>query len=240
MTIAIDENLIQDIKNLIVRYCRPDNFDDAVQEALIRAWQLSESNYSRDKILAKAVDRGRAVINPFAGPVPLGKPAKSKEGYRDAEGNISRQKIKDFQDNFKEVHERLPTVTEISRGLGMSTRNVRDHLSRLKTDRKSILVTDNNRVLEPLHASLEVLNEDDEIVSDTVQFEDELLAWLNFVDLVSILNPRDKELMYFSHVEGMRNAEVARCLGKSDSTVRDLINRAHHSLRSHILAVRHP
>lgn len=239
MTIAIDQTLVQDIKNLIVRYCTPSNFDDAVQEALIKAWQLSDSDYSRDKILAKAVDRGKAVINPNAGSVPLGKPTRSKTGYRSFEGNSSRQKIKQFQTDFQQLHNRLPAIVEISRGLGMSTRNVADHLVKIRTDRRSVPVSETNRLREPLSYSLDVLNAEDEIVANTIEFEDMLLDCLSFIEMVSTLEQDDRELLYLAHVQGMTNAEVSRCLKKSDSTIRDRMKRIHLSLRNHTLTVQH-
>jgi DNA-directed RNA polymerase specialized sigma24 family protein len=230
----VDQTLIEDIKKRMPYIGSQDDFEDAVQEALIRAWELSDSVLDKNKILYKAVDRGKAVVSKGTGSAPLGKPLRDKTGQRHSTGDLSRQKIKDFQVQFKDIHDRLPTVTEISRGLGMSTRNVRDHLLRSSTDRKSI-ATDKGRIIEAMQlSSVEI---DPDYMGETYEFEDELVSYLTFIEMISVLNERDRELMYLCHVQGMKNAEVARWVKKSDSTVRELISRAHLSLRNHILAV---
>lgn len=238
MTGTIDQELIEQLRARLTRYCTVQTFDDALQEAMIRAWQLmsGSDSLSREQIVNKAADRGRAVVSNASDSVPLGKPTRDKAGRRYRAGDLSRTRIKTFQTEFEKSHGQLPTVTEVSQGLNMSTRNVRDHLQRMKTERKSMNVDERGRIRE--HLQLSGIEIDPEYMGDTVEFEETLLSYLSFFEIVAPLTAHEKELMYLCHVQGMNNSEVARCLGMSDSTTRDRIKRAHHTLRSHILTAR--
>ncbi len=112
------------IRKTLTRYLRSHpEWEDAVQEGCIRAWKDFEEG-KRDSVymVNRGVTWGKAYLQSDrgGGRRATGRPVSSSDGYHTADGIASRQKMKQYVEQFYPLHNRKPKPTEAAKALGIS------------------------------------------------------------------------------------------------------------------------
>lgn len=200
-------------------------WEDAVQEAYIRAWKDYEAgNWESDfHLVNRACTWAKAYLQEDrgGGRRATGRPRSESSGRVQAEGLKMAEKTKQYVDEFHKLHKRKPRPMELRDALGITDGYA------------SILLKNYNQTIYAAKAGIRDAwapavgmdtiraesNEDEKKSKSFIKsirqenFEDDVLSDLHFDHIVSSLKPRHKEVlnMYFRY--GMTTREIGDYYG---------------------------
>ncbi len=236
-------------KRMYHAYGAHTNIDDAVQEAIIRAWRdvedgITDYNY----LVNRARIWGKAILFD-AHHYPTGDLGRSREGTTRKRSDATREKIKLFVDEYKELHGEDPSIRQIQVGLGTKA-DISRHLKTIKSHIPLILREGegNNRinraayVFTSLPESVESNGASENEWSSnqghkafsTPSFEDESISYRDFIHLIDkIQDPEFKEIAFLYYHEDWSQKDIGVHLGYAhpQSTVTRALKKIHEELR---------
>lgn len=93
--------------------------DDVVQEGVIHAWDdIQAGIYTKRHILHRASIWSKSFFSTRR--PPTGKPAMSRDFITTADGRARIEKVKNFRNEWFELHDAFPTAQQIADGVGVS------------------------------------------------------------------------------------------------------------------------
>ena len=205
------EDLLDHVeKRMNYRYAKHVDFEDLKQEAKIWAWQEYEAgNRDRWDILRKANNRARNLYQDKSGSKPFGKPVASKDGTRNVKGLETKEKIRNFLEEYIALHNEKPTINQIADGLGMKYANVWHHMKNLEVRKENV-------------ADIEVWNLSHDMVDGKLNppgddfygyFEPETVRRLVIADYMRRLPEKERLAIYYKYWEDRTNQGIADGLG---------------------------
>lgn len=215
-----------------------DKFEDAVQEALLHAWNDIESG--RVESFHHVVNRARVkarsfLLKPFAR--ATGSPTLSRDGMSTHQADLMRSKVSAYRQEFFNLHDRLPSSSEISQGTGIHRESVANYVRQIKNgdwDHAQYEVEGNRRRIaisyfKPHHITVE--NQDTIGGLNAVEFETELISNLDFERFLSrIEDDVDREVLYLWAVKNYSGPEIAKHFG--DARYQQGTRRIKHALET--------
>lgn len=197
-------------KRMLKRYAKHHDFEDLMQEAKIYAWREYEAgNRDRYEILRIANNRARNLYQDKSGSQMLGKPEKSRDGKRDARGDASKAKIRQYLEEYIALHNEKPTTQQIADGTGMKYHNVWHHLKNLAV-RKEVQ-HDIDVWVFPFDMEEGKVNPPS--FEDYGSFEYALLRRLVIEDYLARLPEKERAAIYYKFWEDKTNQGIADGLG---------------------------
>lgn len=197
-------------KRMIKRYLKHHDFEDILQEAQIWAWQEYEAgNRDRWDILRIANNRARNLYQDNSGSKPLGKPAASRDGKRDARGDASKAKIRAYMEEYIALHNEKPTTRQIAEGTGMQYANVWHHMKNLAV-RKEV---QNDIDVWVFPFDIEEGKMNPPSFEEFGCFETPLVRRLVIQDYMARLPEKERAAVYYKFWEDRTNQGIADGLG---------------------------
>lgn len=214
-------------------YKAREDFEDAVQEGLIRAWRdLNDEENERDDtyVIRRAKTWMHAALCDDS-KLPTGHPGRERTGITKHASLPYKEKIRSYVDEYIALHDEKPTQAQISQATGihkdtisrhMRNLNAGDHalyrddttadggIARRRVDRRAYISApllidgaDGNTFMHP----------DAEALSDGYQFEDVVASEDSFSHMLATLTDEDRKVitMYFQY--GMTHKEIGNVLG---------------------------
>lgn len=215
-------------------------FEDGIQEGLIRAWKDTETgtydeNHTRNRALSWA-HNFLYKDTQYA----TGDQGRSREGITKHSTDATREKVKAFQDQHRALHGEVPTNAQVSQGTGLSVGVARYAAQTLKTQNqaKPTYYVDSqgkNRLdvqsykKTPLYATVDGEEFLDVRVENVYHFtwESTLVDDDAFRSRIAPMDDRSKALLTLTHVYGYTHPEIGKILGMSTSAVYRGLNAAH-------------
>lgn len=230
-TIDTVEELFQRVEKKILRYRRHSEWEDLLQEGRLIAWAAFDTGVRDARtLLNKATNRAGSIVSGRS--QPAGKPEKSHDFTRSEQGEATRYKIRSFLDQFVALHDRQPTHSEISRGVGIKTPNVKHHMNRLysgpTSDEVRVIPIDDFYAHNPGEHSLDMYAWED-------SFEDETVDRLVVSDLMSQLREKERKAVHLRYWEDQSYPAITQALGSRGKTAQvgaNWVNMGIASLRS--------
>ena len=184
------------------RYHSHGDCDDAVQEALIRAWKDYESGkYEPKHIVNRSATWARKYLFP-------GSNAQKATGSTrvDTSGYVRnpqiREKIRLYMDEYIQLHGRKPSQVTVAKAIGISQSQVSYYLKKMATPGVETLKSkDQTRTDFGAYQMVELHNphteNDDDYNSRTVQpsFEESLMDSLRFQEIVRTFEPEVRKAL---------------------------------------------
>lgn len=197
-------------KRMLKRYAKHHDFEDLLQEAQIYAWREYEAgNRDRYEILRIANNRARNLYQDKSGSQMLGKPEKSRDGKRDARGDASKAKIRQFMEEYIALHNTKPTTHQIADGTGMKYANVWHHMKNLAV-RKEV---HNDIDVWVFPFDMEEGKVNPPSYEDYGNFEHPLVRRLMIQDYLARLPEKERAAIYYKFWEDRTNQGIADGLG---------------------------
>jgi DNA-directed RNA polymerase specialized sigma24 family protein len=199
-------------KRMLKRYAKHHDFEDLMQEAKIWAWREYEAgNRDRWDILRIANNRARNLYQDNSGSQMLGKPAKSRDGKRDARGDASKAKIRQYMEEHIALHNEKPTTRQIAEATGMQYANVWHHLKNLEVRKETQAATDIDVWIFPFDIEEGKVNPPS--YEDYGNFEHHLVRRLVIQDYMARLPEKERAAVYYKFWEDRTNQGIADGLG---------------------------
>lgn len=210
--------------------------EDLCQEASVTAWRTWKEHPEWDE--ARLVHHGylRAlshVTNPGHNAL-TGKPVNAAQHKSLPAGEVSRQKIKLYIDEYEKLHGETPNHSQVGRALGMSPKNVAHHRKRLH------LFDDARTPADVKTYSLDAGLEADEPPAWTysipwVVVDYEAAASSHEVrEAVSRLKDKDREFIYREFWLDQRPVDIAKALRTRDNHIPRMRSRILAQLREEL------
>lgn len=244
-----DEQTLADVhkwlKRTSTRYADMPDRDDAIQEGLIRAWKDMEDG-SRDfhYIRSRARIWTKSHLLDDTG-LPTGHPGRERIGIRKQAGDTKTEKVRMFVDEFRKLHDRLPSNSEIGQGVGMTSNRASYyklkaqaprtlHLTRERDDAPTKVRMDRRGyVSEPLQREgMGGLRSVVERQSPHAGADESYVANAHFYWLIEDLTPELQKVMILTHIYGLPQGEIGGLLDVAQATV-GKYQRAAHGLIKH-------
>lgn len=202
----------------------PD-FEDGIQEALIRAWKDIEAGMTNRKHIMNRAEvwfRTRMFSNHHHW---TGHEPRSHDGYR--KESPVREKIMAYRQEFLQLHNRYPTTREAHKATGVSESSISYHVKKSKTY-SSPIVDAYNCIDEK---SYWVLGYDETYIEPTMEsFEETFVSDDAFNSLIENLTEFEKKVVTLRFRYGMSNRAIGRQLWPDVSvdTTQQRVNKAMH------------
>jgi DNA-directed RNA polymerase specialized sigma24 family protein len=221
-------------RKVYFKYSTSHLVDDLAQEAVFQAWRLHMDGKEDGYILFWAPKQ----VVKFLGtkPEPFTGSTKdhgggSRQTTTTTEGDVNRQKIKQAQQTYMDLHGTKPSNAEIGRMIGMEPRRVSKYVNRANFH----LTTDlpDSPVVTHLDAWSAEYSGGDLSYNHAVAvegFEDVSVDRLLVEDLLPDLKEREREVVYLHYWQDMPQADVARALKISPAYT----HRVHKEAISHL------
>lgn len=191
------------IRSYASRFRQMPDHEDAIQEGMINAWKdLESGNYDYWHIVRRAQIRIKAVLLDPSHHM-TGHIRTSREGIEKDQGRKTREKIRQFVDEYMELHDKKPSGVTIAKGTGITASVVHAHLRRMADgiDHNMALIKEGTN--ETDYAAYHVNSLDDMPVEReaTPSFEDELVSNMAFQEMIASLSDFEKALLelHFKH-----------------------------------------
>lgn len=212
------------------RYNAHPEIEDAIQEGIIQAWSSMEKG---NEDFWHVVNRGvRWGFNHMFDETRqyTGHQTTSREGRLTEQGNLTREKIKSYRDDYIRLHDKEPSGAAIARAIGINQSAVNRHLKIIKESaaynvgvRKREDGRTDTRAYAPI--SLTALTEsygpdsDSEKLVDAMllpyatAFEGSVLQRIQFEDLISALGPDQRAMVVMHYDYGFTESEIGKHFG---------------------------
>ncbi len=148
VTMADYEKISRTVERRVQRlYGSHYECEDAIQEALIRAWtDLSEGQTDYTHIVNRAANWAKSFL--FSNRLPTGAPHRDRSGIHKEQGNKRREKIRMFVDEWTSIHGKKPTLKQVESGTGIPTSSVSIHLKVIREENFSVMTKDESNRLD--------------------------------------------------------------------------------------------
>lgn len=213
----------------LVTYRNDENFEDAIQEGLIRAWKdvqentLSEMTQSYINHRAKQWAKNFIRDSKIGRRRPTGAPLNSKEGRNTKSGVASREKISIFMRDYSDLHDKEPSNIEIAQATGLSAAVVSYQRKAIREGRhhnNAITVTDQDGRTRTDYTAYSVSHFTTTFTEDIIfniagkiEWEDETIAEMDFFNLLDGVDQKHKQVLFWHHFMGYNSKEIAGLLG---------------------------
>lgn len=193
--------------------------DDAVQEALVKAWKDAESgNYDQDPqyLINRASNWAKRYLFPGRGnQKATGAPRISADNYvRNPE---IREKIRNWQDEYIRLHGKKPTQKEIGQGIGIETSRVSYHLKKMsEINFEAIRTADGKRVDYSAYTTQTLSSVWSEVDEDYNQhiaapsFEDGLVSQMDFESTLEKYEPVTRKVLVLFFIYDWTYIDIGR------------------------------
>lgn len=243
-SITLDD-VYKDIRKVVFSWIK-DYHDrqDVMQESLLIAWRaIGEGENDPAIIRGKTRSYCRQYLSK-RGRTPTGSTRKgSTMGREEERGRVTREKMHNYIQEFRAIHDRKPNASEISKGLGIPYRTIKDQMPKLYMFANSLHRED----VELLSADVnlgngqgsEVLNIIDQYKSDPSHEEDSLTRVAVWSAMNDVLTPTERHMVLryifqdeayamIEHTEGLPGRHgikrgVARSLVKLKPVLEDVL-----------------
>lgn len=232
------------------RYNAHPEIEDAIQEGIIQAWSSMEKGNTD---FWHVVNRGvRWGFNHMFDDTRqyTGHQATSLEGRLTEQGNLTREKIKSYREDYIRLHDKEPSGAEIARAIGINQSAVNRHLKIIKESAAYNIETrktDKGRVDKKAYAPISLTALTDSYGSDSnsdklvdalllpyaTAFEGTVLQRLQFDELISHLDRDHKAMVVMYYDYGFTESEIGKYFGfkyPQQQTQREL-KKIHKQLR---------
>lgn len=238
------EKLPRIMRGSLRSYHDLENWEDSIQEGLIRAWKDLEEGgrddtyvVRRAKVWAQShlLDESR---------LPSGHPGRERTGMIRKRDLARAEKVQNFVREYVELHDRKPSVKEVAEGVGISrnsasfqlrTLNHRRGGYQLKVDGDRFRLDRNAYKKVPLIVVAEDGNEtihpDTERLVQDRPFEELITGQENFNRLLKFLNTDQQRILTLYHLYDWDYNQIGRHEGITRQSAYKRIERAHAELR---------
>lgn len=133
MTVVFEEVAVTVAKRIRKKFSTVPDWDDALQEALIRAWKdVQDGSYDYNHIVNRSEMWARKYLFPGSNAQKAtGSSRVDTTGY--VRNAAMRDKIKLFRDEYITLHGKPPTQVVVGKALGLSQHQVSYYMKRLNT-----------------------------------------------------------------------------------------------------------
>lgn len=223
------------VRRRMRRYKDLTDCEDATQEALIWVWKaLREDRHLNalnglDHLAYRAQMEGHGYLfdkrrhaTGHPGMDRVATPRKYPQG------EATREKIRNYMNEYKDLHGVEPSSYQIAEAIGMNSSGVRNHLRAMKTGKYTQIEWETVPLVEEYGA-----DGDEYAKIPTVEsFEDELLGEMAIVrELLDNLSQKHVEMLYAIFWEGYTIGEYAKTQGWKTSTAYSHRHKALKTLR---------
>lgn len=222
------------LRKKLARFRDSALWEDGVQEGRISLWQdLEEGTKEHSHMVFRAVLRARSLMfNPTTHPTGHQAVGNAGGSRKTVAGEALREKIRNYQTEYRQLHNAEPTGYRIAKDLGMSPANVRTQLKKMATGdtgwhHPGLPLTPDGRVdLKALKfEELKFTSSEDKSGNDLgfnepVQegFEDAFVATAVAIEAMSRLTDTQRELIYMLFWEDITMIGYQNLKGISEST----------------------
>lgn len=234
------KNIEKIVRHAIYSYRADLRYEDAVQEALIRAWKDIESGNEEFHHVA---NRAKIWARGFLGKHyarTTGSPPLSKDGVTTEEAERKRQKIIAYVHEFAKLHDRKPSNSEVSQALGMPLATVAQQRINIATGQYDHAVYEaegtrrriSSSYSKPVHMDAFESPDRDMMASKTT-FEGDVIAQIDFELLMKTLTDESRHVVYYHIFMGYNKRESSQYMGISQRMFDTRLERALAEVRAY-------
>lgn len=242
MTVSVDQlaNIEKIVRSAIHSYSTDLRYEDAVQEALIRAWtDISEGQDDFNHIANRAKLWARSFLGKHYART-TGSPRLSRDGVTTEESERKRQKIISYVYEFGKLHDRKPTNQEVSQGLGMPLATVaqqRINIANGDYDHAVYEAEGSRRRISSSYFKPVYLDSfeapDKDLFASKAAFEGDLIERIDFELLLKALTPESRDVIYYYVFMGYNKRETSQHCGISQRQLDTRLQRALDEARAY-------
>lgn len=208
------DDLAQKIKRKIYgRYGTSHLVEDLAQEAVIEGWKMYMDDREDGYILFWAAQK----VSRYLGtePEPFTGSTDSRGGHGQsvttAEGDAQREKIKQAQREYMQLHGKKPSNAEVGRMIGMDPRRVSKYVNRANFNLPPKATT--APVIAYFDGWVEASDEGDMSYIKALaeeSFEETSIDKILVDDMLPELKEREREVVYLHYWQDLPQADIAR------------------------------
>jgi len=227
----------------LASYRGHSEYDDAFQEGMIRAWRDIEDGNDDFRHVAHRAKLWAVAFISESGQGrrrSTGAPPMSRDGRRDAQGDKTREKIKQCIAEYESVHGEEPTNKYIVQSTGISSSVVSIQRKKMREGKgvNHAIYNGRDRIDHNAYTigPITLENENDIYGSVTTSFESDLIADMSFKGLLEDLPSEERQVLYWHYVLGLNAKEIAAMLGLAGGSSSGMrkIRAAHHAVKVHL------
>lgn len=221
-------------KKALYTYQGSPIMDDLAQEAVLFGWKLYMDGKEAPYILYWSVKQAVRHLGdkpaPFTG--SAGEHGGTRETSTTKQGDLNREKIKQAQREYYELHGSMPSNAEIGRMVGMETRRVSKYVNRLNFHTAFATGPPKITYLEAMADGS--ADGDPSYLKAVAQdgFEDKTLDALIVRDILPELKDQEREVVFLQYWQDMSQADISRTLHISPAYTHRLHKAAINRLRT--------
>lgn len=218
-------------------------WEDAVQEGYIQAWKDWEAG-SRD--FWHLVNRGRtwakAYLQRDNGRRATGSTRRTLKGRTTAQGNITREKIRNFAEEYISVHGKRPTFRLMGEAAGVDENTAARHwriMYQAQAASKTGTLEDVSETVMD-HTRMDTSNEDEKMSQEFARaitvpdFAPSLWQDEFFWEITRNVPAKYGQALALYYGYGYKNVEIAKFFGMSRESTVNLLGRARVHARKYI------
>lgn len=191
MSVIFEEVALTVTKRINAKFGSLGDKDDALQEALIRAWKdVEDGSYDYNHIVNRAVNWARKYLFPGANAQKAtGSTRSTAQGF--VRNTATREKIKMYREEYIQIHDKIPSQRQISAALGISQTQVSYYMKDTRVNVKVIKSKDGSRIdhgayrLTPLVDARDESDGEYNSRTSVPSFEASVMNELAFQELIS-------------------------------------------------------
>lgn len=235
-------------------YTSRSEYEDGLQEGLIRAWKDIEAG--NDDFLHVAHRARRWAINFILDSdsgrrKATGAPSRTMEGRKDSHGEATREKIRQFITHYRELHGEEPTQKQVAEGIGYTPQTVGHHMRNMREGRGT-----NHAIYNEFYGekrvdynayrtssyNIDSIPEDQSKVfaRHAISFEDQSVAEMDFYNTLAKVDPIHQQVLFWYYVEGYNYQEVAHLGGATATRASNIGQRRVQAAHKAVLAALYP
>lgn len=217
------------------KYRTHRDVEDLMQEASVKSWKLYQEHPDWDeaRIVYFGVMKAQSLVSGQSGEAPTGKPVNRVQHKQHASGEASREKIRQYLNEYIRIHGKQPTKSQVADDLGMSRRNVRYHMDRLYLFEAGVPKGTKEFSLDAGLDAEEPPSWVRDIPVVHVDYDAAATAY-EVRRAVGTLKDKDREFIYLEYYKDMRPVDVARALGTRDNYLPKMRKRILAQLREEL------